>query len=295
VEAPKDRKPIRNKWVFRLKIKPDGSVDWYKARLVIKGCSQKPGIDFSETFSPVARFDSVRTLLAAAKDFEIAQLDVKTAYLYGDLTETIYMEQPDGFNDDTNRVCLLNKSLYGLRQAPRQWYAKFDSFMREFGLKPTNADPCVYTSKNGELLVALYVDDGLVFGKSKLEIDKLLRAMQQQFEITSSNATCYLGIEIIRNREEKTVCLIQTAYAKAILDKFGMTNCNSVATPANISTTLKTNINEDPKIVPYRQLIGSLMYLAVVARPDLAYTQWRLFQNFLIRQLMNIGTLASTY
>lgn len=189
--------------------------------------------------------------VAAAKNFEIAQLDVKTAYLYGDLTETICMEQPDGFNDGTNRVCLLNKSLYGLRQAPRQWHAKFDSFMREFGLKPTNADSCVYTSKNDELLVALYVDDGLVFGKSKMEIDKLLKAMQQQFEITSSDATCYLGVEIIRNREKKTVCLIQTAYAKAILNKFGMTSCNSVATPADTSTTLKTNINEDPRNVSY--------------------------------------------
>lgn len=92
--------------------------------------------------------------------------------------------------------------------------------MREFGLKPINVDPCVYISKNGELLVALYVDDGLVLGKLKMEIDKLLKAMQQKFEITTSDATCYLGVEIIRNREKKTVCLIQTAYAKAILDKF---------------------------------------------------------------------------
>lgn len=144
--------------------------------------------------------------------------------------------------------------------------------MREFDLKPTNADPCVYTSKNGELLVALYVDDGLVFGKSKMKIDKLVKAMQQQFEITSSDATCYLGVKIIRNREKKTIHLIQTAYAKTILDKFGMTSCNSVATPADTSTTLKTNINENPINMPYRQLVGSLMYLAIVTRPDLAYT-----------------------
>lgn len=240
----------------------------------MKGCSQKPGIDFSETFSPVARFDSIRSLLAvaAAKDFEIAQIDVKTAFLYDDLTETIYMEQPDGFEDGTNRVCLLNKSLYGLRQVPRQWHAKFDNFMKEFGLEPTTADPCIYTSEGGELLVALYVDDGLVIGKSKLEIDKLLKSMQQKFEITSSDATCYLGVEIIRNREEKTIRLIQTAYAKAVLKKFGMTSCNSVATPADSSITLKINVNNDLKTVPYRQLVGSLMYLAVVTRPDLAYT-----------------------
>lgn len=122
VKAQKDHKPIYNKWIFRLKMKPDGRVDRYKARLIVKGCFQKPGIDFLETFSPVARLNSVRTLLAVAaiKDFEIVQIDVKTAFLYGDLNEIIFMEQPTGFNDGTNRVCRLNKSLYGLKQAPRQ-------------------------------------------------------------------------------------------------------------------------------------------------------------------------------
>jgi len=273
VEPPKDRKIIHNKWIFRIKTKPDGSIDRYKARLV-KGCSQKQGIDFQETFSPVARFDSIRALLAmaATKDLEIIQIDVKTAFLYGTITEKIYMEQPDGFNDGTNRVCLLNKSLYGLRQAPHRWYSRFDSFMKEFGLKATNADPCIYTSNDGDLLVALYVDDGLIIGNCKMKINELLKAMQQQFEITSSDATCYLGIEIIRNRETKTIRLVQTAYTKAILERFGMTDCNPIATPMDTSTTLTPNMNKDPINVPYRQLIGSLMYLAIATRPDLAYS-----------------------
>jgi len=154
-------------------------------------------------------------------------------------------------------VCLLNKSLYGLRQAPHRWYLRFDSFMKEFGLKPTNADPCVYTSNDGDLLVALYVDDDLVFGKCKMKIDELLKAMQQQFKIISSDATCYLGIEIIRNREEKTIFLTQTAYAKAILEKFGMTSCNPVATPMDTGT-LTTNMDEDLKNIPFRQLIANV-------------------------------------
>lgn len=133
----KDQKSIKHKWVFRLKTKPDGLIDRFKARLMVKGCSQKAGIDYLETFSPVARLDSIRTLLsiAAAKNYEILQLDVKTAFLHEDLEETIYMEQPKGFDDDSGRVCKLNKSLYGLKQAPRQWYAKFDEFMQDFGLR----------------------------------------------------------------------------------------------------------------------------------------------------------------
>jgi len=146
VTPPKDRQPIKNKWIFRLKTKPDGSIDRFKARLVVKGCHQKAGIDYQETFSPVAKSDSIRTLLsiAAVKDYEIYQLDVKTAFLHGDLNETIYMEQPEDFDDRLGKVCKLNKSLYELKHAPRQWYAKFDEFTQKFGLKPSNADPCIY-------------------------------------------------------------------------------------------------------------------------------------------------------
>jgi len=150
--------------------------------------------------------------------------------------------------------------------------------LKEFGLKPTNADPCIYTSDDDDLLVALYVDNGLVFGKCKMKIDKLLKAMQQQFEIISSDATCYLGIEIIRNREEKTIFLTQTAYATAYETAYAaytrevwndqlQSSCYSMDTGA----TLTTNMDEDLKNIPFRQLIGSLIYLAVATQPDLVY------------------------
>lgn len=276
VNLHEDQKPIKNKWVFRLKVKPDGSIDRFKARLVAKGCSQKAGVDYSETFSPVVRFDSVRTLLsiAAAKNYEVYQLDVKTAFLHGDLNETIFMEQPEDFDDKSGRVCKLNKSLYGLKQAPRQWYAKFDEFMQQFGLKPSNADPCMYTSV--ELYVALYVDDGLVVGHSKSKIDKLLKAMQSKFEITSSIATCYLGIEIIRNQELKTIKLSQATYTRFVLKRFEMLDCNGVKMPIDPGIQLTRNLDENGNVgpiadVPYQQLIGSLMYLSTGTRPDISY------------------------
>lgn len=276
VDPPKDRKPVKNKWIFRLKTKPDGSVDRYKARLVAKGCSQKFGVDYLETFSPVAKFDSIRTLLsiAAVKDYEIYQLDIKTAFLHGDLRETIYMEQPEGFDDGSGKVCKLNKSLYGLKQASRQWYAKFDEFMQKFGLKPSNADPCVYTS--AELYVALYVDDGLVIGYTKSKIDKLLKAIRDKFDITSSIATCYLGIEIIRDRKLKTIKLSQAAYTKSVLKKFEMSDCNGVTIPTDPGVQLRYNLDVNGDTgpiaqVPYQQLIGSLMYLSIGTRPDITH------------------------
>lgn len=207
VERPSDRKPIKNKWVFRVKTKPEGTIDKYKARLVIKGCSQKAGQDYSEGFSPVARYQSIRIVLAiaTAKDFELVQFDVKTAFLYGDLDEIIYMEQPDGYKDGTDRICLLHRSLYGLKQAPKQWNKRIDELLRKFGLNPTAYDPCVYTTVEGDLIVTLYVDDGLIAGSSMDKIENLLIKMKCDFEITTSPIKCYLGLELIRDRIQENV------------------------------------------------------------------------------------------
>jgi len=238
----------------------------------------REGIDFDQTYSPVARLESVRNLLsiAAANNFEIYQMDVKSAFLNGKIKETIFMKQPDGFNDGTGRVCKLNKALYGLPQAPRAWYSRFDTFMKKFGLKSTNADPCVYTSDSNDIYVTLWVDDGLILGRSKTKIEKLLNSMCQEFEITNSIAKFYLGIEINRDRDSRKIHLSQTAYIKTILEKFGMSDCNAVQTPMEPGTCLASNFDENGQPgpiadVPYRQIVGSLMYLAVATRPDLSY------------------------
>lgn len=142
VPRTKEQHVITNRWIFRHKFKANGEIDRYKARLVIRGCSQKHGIDYEETFAPVVKYNSIRTLLAvsAAKNFKMYQFDVKTAFLHGELEEEIYMEQPCGFAED-DKVCLLKKSLYGLKQAPRQCNKKIVNFLCNFGLTQSRSDP----------------------------------------------------------------------------------------------------------------------------------------------------------
>lgn len=285
VELPKHRKAIQNKWIFRIKTKPDGTTVRFKARLVIKGCAQKAGVDYTETFSPVTRFESVRILLSisAANNFVIRTFDIKTAFLYGDLKETIYMIQPKNFDDGSGRVCLLRKSLYGLKQGPRQWHQKFDEALKKFKLKPTNYDPCVYSNSDGTLLLALYVDDGLAAGQSENEINELFERLKQEFEIIDSKAECYLGIEIERDLKTKKIRIHQSAYTRNVLRRFEMDESNPMATPLDAKMALRRNEDEDGKAkdaadVPYRQLIGSLMYLAVSTRPDIAFAVSNLSQ-----------------
>jgi len=167
VDKPHDKMVINNWWVYRVKMNLDGTVDEVKARLVAKGYLQQAGVDHDEIFSPVARFDTICSVLgvAASEKLHLAQFDVKTAFLYGELDEVIYMRQPAGYEDGTDQLCKLNRSLYGLKQVPRCWNRKFKDSLKKHGLMVSEADPCVfYSTADGHklIIVALYVDDGLV-------------------------------------------------------------------------------------------------------------------------------------
>jgi len=172
VELPAGRKVVGSKWLFKKKFNAEGKVEKYKARLVAKGYSQVEGIDFGEIFSPVAKLTSIRFLLsiAAAFDLEVEQMDVKTTFLHGDLEEEIYMKQPEGFvvKGKKELVCKLKKSLYGLKQSPRMWYQKFDTYILELGFVRSRADNCVYSKQVGNhfIYVVLYVDDMLLVGNN---------------------------------------------------------------------------------------------------------------------------------
>ncbi|KAI5327124.1 hypothetical protein L3X38_026520 [Prunus dulcis] len=188
VNLPKGRRALKNKWVYRLKTEENNSKPRFKARLVVKGFSQKKGIDFEEIFSPVVKMSSIRVVLglAASLNLEIEQLDVKTAFLHGDLEEEIYMEQPEGFKvkGKEDLVCRLKKSLYGLKQAPRQWYKKFDSFMIEHRYRRTTSDHCVFVKRfdDGEFIILLlYVDDMLIVGQNSDKISKLKKELSKSF------------------------------------------------------------------------------------------------------------------
>lgn len=277
VDLPPGRKAIDNRWVFRLKRKPNGDIDRFKARLVVRGFSQVRGIDYEETFSPVVKFSSVRLILAvaAAEKLFLRQFDIKTAFLYGDLDEEIYMEQPIGFSDSTKKVCRLNRSLYGLKQASRCWNHKFTNFLKRFNLSASKADSCVFVGcvSGRKIVLAIYIDDGLIAATHESDIQKLLSELNEQFKFKSGALDSFLGIEILRTNDG-SVHINQNGYAKRILQKFKMFDCNPVATPADPHHSMCTNgepaLNV-PHTFPYREAVGSLMFLATVTRPDIAF------------------------
>jgi hypothetical protein len=235
---PASRQAIGCRWVFKIKRKADGSVDRYKMRLVAKGFSQKPGIDYEETFAPVAKFATIRALLsmAAHYDLEIHQMDVRTAFLNGDLEQDIYMKQPEGFvmPGQETLVCKLRKSLYGLKQASRAWYDKIHHALVDMGCKVLSADTCVYQLRKGDLLVlvALYVDDLLLLSNSLDGLSALKRDLCKRFSMTDLGEAHYiLGIQIDRNRATRTLSISQREYVHKVLQRFEMVDCKAVTTP----------------------------------------------------------------
>ena len=286
VEPPKDRKALKNKWVFKLKRDENEQLTKFKARLVVKGFGQKEGVDFDEIFSPVVKITSIRVILgmAASMDLEVEQLDVKTAFLHGDLEEEIYMEQPEGFEVEGKEymVCKLKKSLYGLKQAPRQWYKKFDSFMVSHGYKRTDADPCVYIQQftgGNFIILLLYVDDMLIVGQDVAMIRKLKSDLSKSFDMKDLGpAKQILGMEITRDRKAKKLWLSQERYVERVLERFNMKEAKPVSSPLSNQFQLSrrlcpTNQEEKDKMagIPYSSAVGSLMYAMVCTRPDIAH------------------------
>lgn len=286
VELPKGRRALKNKWVYRIKTEDSSSKPRYKARLVVKGFRQEKGIDFEEIFSPVVKMSSIRVVLglAAVQDLEIEQLDVKTAFLHGDLDEEIYMEQPEGFKvpGKENLVCRLIKSLYGLKQAPRQWYKKFDSFMAEHDFKRTESDHCVFIKRyaGGDFLILLlYVDDILIVGQDRIKIAALKKDLSKSFAMKDLGpAKQILGMRITRDRSKRLLWLSQERYLEKVLERFNMHKSKPVSTPlaghfklsSKLSPTSEKEMKEMEKI-PYSSAVGSLMYAMICTRPDIAY------------------------
>lgn len=223
VDLPPGRKAVSNRWVYRVKRNADGRINRFKSRLVARGYSQKRGIDYGETFSPVARFDTIRTMLsvAANEGLELGQFDVKSAFLNGVLEEEIFMEQPEGFRDSTERVCRLHKSLYGLKQSPRCWNQRFKGVLVKFGLEESDADSCLFYrgACADKLMVAIYVDDGLIAATRRDDIDVFLCELGKVFEITVDSVGYFLSMHIQR-RDDGSIFINQQNYAGEILRRF---------------------------------------------------------------------------
>lgn len=272
-ELPKGRTAISNKWVFKLKRKADGSIDKYKARLVARGFSQKAGFDYNETYAPVAKLVTLKILLSIANhdDMHIHQMDVKSAFLNGELSETIYMQLPDGFGQQS-KVCKLNKALYGLKQASRAWNEKFNKFMIRIGFKRSESDQCLYIKEHDgvKCFVLLYVDDTLIFCSNLKVMAAIKKLFSSEFEMTDMGvAGSFLGMQIERDIQRGTIALSQSQYLEKVLRKFQMQECKPKSTPMEKGLHLDLGEKGRCSNHPYRELIGCLTYAAVTTRPDL--------------------------
>ena len=275
VDLPKDRETVSCRWLFKAKMHPDGTLARRKARLVARGFSQIYGVDYEETFSPVARYESIRVVLsmAAAKDMDIVQFDVKTAFLNGILDEEVFMEQPEGFEDNSGRVCRLLRSLYGLKQSPRKWNERMDAFLVDSGFASCE-DPCVYVRKSGRdiMILSLYVDDGLLCGTYRSTIDKFLTQLKSTFDITMNEPKFYVGMELHRDRSRKSISISQRGYITRVVGRFGLKDAKSYSSPLDPQLKLvKLTEDEDPYDCPYREAIGCLLHISRISRPDIAF------------------------
>jgi len=270
-----------------------GEVERFKARLVAKGYNQRERIDFKETFSPVVKMQTVRTMLVITtrKKWYIHQMDVYNAFLNGDLTDEIYMDLPQGFaSQGENKVCRLVKSLYGLKQAPRQWNTKLSEALVRFGFVQSQYDPSLYVKKTteGVTLVLVYVDDMLITGDSLKLIEETKVTLQQAFKMKDlGELRFFLGIEFARS--SKGILMYQRKYTLELLSELGLGAAKPAGTPIDYNLKLTSQQFDDhvktmkPSDDPptdqmvYQRLIGKLLYLTLT-RPDIAFSVQTLSQ-----------------
>jgi hypothetical protein len=242
---------------------------------VEKGYSQQHGVDYNEVFAPVARWDTIRTILslAASHEWPVYQLDVKSAFLHGELTENVYVDQPLGYKKVENKVYKLRKALYGLKQAPRAWYSKIEAYFHKENFIKCPHEHTLFVKKDGEkvLIVSLYVDDLIFTGNDSKMFKDFKESMKNMFDMTDLGRMRYfLGVEV--NQGSHGIFICQQKYSKDILSRFGMEMCNAVCSPIVPGNKLtKDQHGQCVDATYYKQIVGSLMYL-LATRPDLAYS-----------------------
>ncbi|GJT25067.1 retrotransposon protein, putative, ty1-copia subclass [Tanacetum coccineum] len=287
VEVPPNARTVRSKWLFKKKTDMDGAVYIFKARLVAKGFTQTYGVDYEETFSPVIDIRAIRILIAIAVyyDYEIWKMDVKTAFLNGHLSEEVYIEQPEGFVNPKypNHVCKLKHSIYGLKQASRQWNKRFDDEIKKFGFTQNPDEPCVYLKASGSYvaILILYVDDILLMGNNIPMLQDVKSYLGRSFAMKDLGDAAYiLGIKIYRDRSKRLIGLNQSAYIEKILKRFYMENSKRGTIPMQEKLKLSKSQGASTPAekqrmqnIPYASAIGSIMYAVRCTRPDVAFAQ----------------------
>ncbi|KAI3503838.1 hypothetical protein L1887_32292 [Cichorium endivia] len=277
VPRPSNHRVIGTRWVFQNKLDDMGTVVRNKAKLVAKGYSQIEGLDYDETYAPVARLEAIRIFLAYAahKNIIVHQMDVKIAFLQGDLQETVYLQQPPGFEDLSrpNHVYCVNKAVYGLKQSPRAWCEALSTFLVSSGYRRGVIDPTFFVRfhQNHIMIVQVYVDD-IIFGSTnQAMVDEFAKVMTDKFHMSMNREiNFFLGLQI--KQTKRGIYIHQEKYTNELLKKFSLENCSTAKVP--ISTNHK--IFSDPEGEPvdhklYRGMIGSLLYLTA-SRPDIMFS-----------------------
>ena len=287
VEPPPGCNIITCKWVYKTKHNADGSVQRHKGRLVAQGFMQIEGVDYEEVFAPTAKFVTIRLLasLACSLDWPLEQADIDTTFLWSELEEDIYMEQPEGYADPDhpNHVCKLKKSLYGLKQAPHLWYELLAKTLRRHGFQQLSTDTATFVKHDTDgvaVIIAVYVDDLLILARTDALIAFTKNDLKQEFKVKDLGAVSWiLGIAVERNRETKSLLLHQKKYITDMAERFGQSSCTSRNLPysgGDDKPVEDSPLCEKTEASSYRSLVGSLLYATVATRPDIAETVSRL-------------------
>jgi len=296
IDKPVGTVPINNKWVFAKKRNKEGVLTKYKARLVAKGCAQRPGHDYIETHSPVVHLETIRAILAIApmQKLHIQQMDIKGAYLNGTLKERVYMQQPKGFADGTGQICLLIKTLYGLKQAGREWNIKLDMKLRKRGYTRLRSDPCAYIWCLGDdfAIITVWVNDLLLFATTIRLMNKMKADIKAKWEVTDlGEPSKIIGIEITMSRD--SIAISQSKYIESILKKEGLERANPVTMPLDPNAPLVPNPegNIGDHSNSFTRLLGELQFIANATRPDIAYAVNRLASYMANPSIQHVGAL----
>ena len=284
-EVPQHARVIGGRWVYAIKESPSGE-KVHKARYVAKGCSQIQGIDYTETFSPTARLESVRMLIAVSvqSDFLVHQLDVRSAYLHAPIECDVYVAQPEGYveysKNGTKLAWKLLRSLYGLKQSGRNWHGLLRDFLLQNHFVSSVVDPCVYIKKNndGTTILLVWVDDMILAASSTVLINEMTEVLKNRFKMKDlGEISHFLGIEFSRRNDG--IFMTQTLYLKNILDRFDMASCKSRATPCEMKPASFDNQDDTVDVHNYREMVGSLVYAMVCTRPDISFIVTKLSQH----------------
>ncbi|KAF7567667.1 hypothetical protein PtrM4_142580 [Pyrenophora tritici-repentis] len=286
VVPPKDANMVDLKWVFTIKTKPDGTVERFKARLVARGFTQVHGIDYNETFAPTVRMDTLRLFLAtvAAEDLECFHYDIKNAFTESHLKELILLKPPEGVHVKKGHVLKVLRSLYGLKQAARDWNLLMKKELLAWGFVQSLADPCMFVHKERKIRILVYVDDVLAAAKEQSQTEWFWKKLSGRFNAKNlGEVHKVLRVRVTRDRKHRTIFLDQEQYLCAVLEKFGMSSKKhkDKKIPSADYTSFRPATDNDTRIdtTEYQQGIGSLMFAMVLTRPDIAFTLGKLSQH----------------